>query len=90
MIHEIHQLKHYKETCAGDYMYKLAIIADDLTGALDPGIKFVQAGAKTQLFLNFSFTAPDIYEDTNVIAVGKSAGRFTVRDTVYSFAFCAR
>ncbi len=50
-------------------MLRLVVIADDLTGALDTGIKFIQQGVKTQVIGNLDFSLEDIEEDTQVLSV---------------------
>ncbi len=48
-------------------MAKLAIIADDLTGALDTGIKFAKEGIATQVVL--SDTSPVVWTATDVVVI---------------------
>ena len=47
-------------------MVKLLIIADDFTGALDTGIKFVNKGIATQVFTKMPEAIGDIDESTEV------------------------
>lgn len=50
-------------------MVQLAIIADDLTGALDTGVKFVKSGNNIQIFCSGSLDKEQIEESTNVIVI---------------------
>ncbi len=50
-------------------MVKLAVIADDFTGALDTGIKFTKTGARTQVMLHSEFSFSEIAADCTVLVV---------------------
>lgn len=50
-------------------MLKLAVIADDFTGALDTGIKFAEAGARTKVMLRPDFSFSEIDESCTVLVV---------------------
>lgn len=50
-------------------MVRLAIIADDLTGSLDTGIKFTRQGIRTQIFLNRQISMDTVLPDTEVIVI---------------------
>lgn len=50
-------------------MVKLAVIADDFTGALDTGIKFTKTGARTQVMLHSDFSFSKITADCTVLVV---------------------
>ncbi|MBQ9708984.1 MAG: four-carbon acid sugar kinase family protein [Firmicutes bacterium] len=50
-------------------MIKLAVIADDFTGALDTGIKFGQSGARTRMFIGTGIDFDKLSEDCEVIIV---------------------
>lgn len=50
-------------------MLKLAVIADDFTGALDTGIKFAKSGARTQVMLHADFSFSEIDKDCTILVV---------------------
>lgn len=50
-------------------MLKLAVIADDFTGALDTGIKFAKSGARTQVMLRWDFSFSEIDDECTVLVV---------------------
>lgn len=48
---------------------KLAVIADDFTGALDTGIKFSEGGVRTKVMLSPQFSFSEIEDDVKVLVV---------------------
>ena len=50
-------------------MVKLAVIADDLTGALDTGIKFSKRGINTRVFTRLPLPFNEISGDTEGIII---------------------
>lgn len=50
-------------------MVKLAVIADDLTGALDTGIKFSMKGIRTQVFTDIPLPFEEISGDTEAVII---------------------
>lgn len=50
-------------------MIKMLIIADDFTGALDTGVKFAEAGAKTKVMTKWDDNFPDDPSDVLVLCV---------------------
>lgn len=50
-------------------MVKILIIADDFTGALDTGVKFAEAGAKTKVMTKWDASFPDDPSDVLVLCV---------------------
>ena len=50
-------------------MVKILIIADDFTGALDTGVKFAEAGAKTKVMTKWDDNFPDDPSDVLVLCV---------------------
>lgn len=50
-------------------MVKILIIADDFTGALDTGVKFAEAGAKTKVMTKWDSSFPDDPSDVLVLCV---------------------
>ena len=50
-------------------MLQLAIIADDLTGALDTGIKFSKMGIRTQVMVGHKFCADELDLSKEVLVV---------------------
>ena len=62
-------------TIAGKYvseafkMIKILIIADDFTGALDTGVKFAEAGAKTKVMTKWDDSFPDDNSEVLVLCV---------------------
>ena len=69
-------------------MVKLAVIADDLTGALDTGIKFSQRGIHTQVFTRTPVPFQDISEDTEAIVIDTET-RHRDKDTAGEVVFKA-
>ncbi len=61
-------------------MVKLAIIADDLTGSLDTGIKFAKEGISTQIFLHRTISFDAIKMDTEVIVIDTETRHLTARE----------
>lgn len=61
-------------------MVKLAIIADDLTGSLDTGIKFAKEGIPTQIFLHRTIAFDAIEADTEVIVIDTETRHLTARE----------
>lgn len=58
-------------------MIEIAIIADDLTGALDTGIKFINRGMKAQIFLDINFSIDNIEPDTQVLIIDTESRHLT-------------
>ena len=50
-------------------MVKLAILADDLTGSLDTGIKFSKRGIRTRVFITREIPFEELSEDTECIVI---------------------
>lgn len=61
-------------------MVEIVIIADDLTGALDTGIKFVKKGLKTQVFISAHFNIEEVCPDTKVIVIDTESRHMTADD----------
>ncbi len=60
-------------------MVKLAIIADDITGSLDTGIKFAKEGTATQVFLHSKLSFDAIEENTEVIVIDTETRHLAAR-----------
>jgi len=62
-------------------MLRLLLIADDLTGALDSGIKFAEKGLRTLVIPNPSaLSAAEIPPETQVLAVNSDSRKLTPAD----------
>ncbi len=67
-------------------MVKLAVIADDLTGALDTGIKFSMKGIRTQVFTGNPIPFQEISKDTEAIIIDTET-RHLDKDTAQNRIF---
>lgn len=67
-------------------MVKLVVIADDFTGALDTGIKFAKAGARSQVMLQSDFEPEEICEESEVLIVDAET-RHLNRDAAYRIVY---
>ena len=67
-------------------MVKLAVIADDLTGALDTGIKFSMKGIRTQVFTDIPVPFEKISGDTEAVIIDTES-RHLDKDTAQDRVF---
>jgi len=61
-------------------MLRLAIIADDLTGALDTGIKFSKKGIGTQIITDYRFNPSEIDSSKEILVIDTETRHLGVND----------
>jgi len=65
-------------------MVDLAILADDLTGSFDTGIKFAKKGLKTQIFIDVNFDVKEVEPDTQVLVIDTESRHMTAENAYHT------